>query len=109
MQYLAVSPAGFPVWREGENVVAFLYKPAAQTGLQTTSGLAQGKLSLTHGKLANEFNNFGMFEGVEFDDGLLTPAEQNMLTTPGPVDAATFLQLVDRAVSEGWIEDGEMR
>lgn len=108
LQYLAVAPAGFPRWHEGESVIAFLHEPAATTGLQTTSGLAQGKLSLVNGRLANEFDNLGLFDGVEIDDDLLTPAERDMLTTPGPVDAATFMQLVDRAVSEGWIENGEM-
>ena len=40
---LAGAPEGFPRWSEGESVVAFLYKPASATGLQTTAGLAQGK------------------------------------------------------------------
>jgi hypothetical protein len=106
---LAVAPEGFARWHEGETVVAFMYKPASRTGLQTTAGLAQGKLSLSNNMLANEFNNAGMFEGVEIDSALLTPEQQNMLTTPGAVDARAFMDLISRAVEEGWIENGEMR
>jgi len=46
---------------------------------------------------------------VEIDEDLTTPEEQNMLTTPGAVDAMTFMGLVSRAVAEGWIENGRMR
>jgi hypothetical protein len=106
---LAVAPEGFARWHEGETVVAFMYKPASRTGLQTTAGLAQGKLSLSNNMLANEFNNAGMFDGVEIDAALLTPEQQNMLTTPGAVDARAFMDLISRAVEEGWIENGEMR
>ena len=106
---LAVAPEGFAQWREGETVVAFMYKPASRTGLQTTAGMAQGKLSLVNGKLTNEFNNEGLFEDVQIDSGLLTSEEQNMLTTPGAVDAQAFMGLVSRAVAQGWIENGEMR
>ena len=106
---LAIAPDGFATWREGETVVAFMYKPASRTGLQTTAGMAQGKLNLVNGKLVNEFNNEGLFQDVEVDSGLLTNEEQNMLTTPGAVDAHAFMELVSRAVSEGWVENGEMR
>lgn len=106
---LAVAPEGFARWIEGETVVAFMYKPASRTGLQTTAGMAQGKLRLVNGTLVNEFNNTGLFEGVEIADGLLTNDQHNMLTTPGAVDARAFMDLVERAVSEGWIENGEMR
>ena len=86
-----------------------MYKPASRTGLQTTAGMAQGKLNLVNGKLINEFNNAGLFDGVEVDDSLLTDEQQNMLTTPGAVDAQAFMDLVTRAVAEGWVENGEMR
>jgi hypothetical protein len=108
-ELLAVTPEGFPRWREGESVVAFLYKPAAATGLQTTAGMAQGKLTLVNGRLANEFDNAGLFDDVQIDGSELSPEEQNMLTTPGAVDAQTFMGLVGRAVSENWIANGEMR
>jgi len=108
---LTVTPDGFARWHEGESVVAFLYAPASRTGLQTTAGLAQGKLTRFDGntRLANEFGNAGLFDGVEVNPELLSPEEQNMLTTPGAVDAETFMNLVHRAVSEQWIENGEMR
>jgi len=106
---VAVTPEGFPHWQEGEQVVAFLYRPAARTGLQTTAGLAQGKLTLLNGRVANEFNNRGLFDGVQISDDLLTDKERAMLKSQGPVDAATFVGLVGRAVNENWIARGEMR
>lgn len=106
--YLAVSPEGFPRWNKGESVVAFLYKPAANTGLQTTAGMAQGKFSLAGGKLFNDFDNAGLFDGVEIADHLLDDAERHMINTAGAVDAGTFMQLVGRAIDEDWIAKGEM-
>lgn len=106
---LAVSPAGFPRWQEGENVIAFLQKPASKTGLQTTCGLAQGKLNVLDGKVFNELDNRGLFDGVEINDALLSRNERAMLASRGPADAATFVSLVGRAVSENWIASGQMR
>jgi len=106
---LAVTPQGFARWNEGESVVAFLYQPATQTVLQTTTGLAQGKLSRFGDSLLNQFDNVGLFDGVEISNGLLSPEEQDLLTTPGAVDAELFMSLVHRAVSGHWIENGEMQ
>jgi len=106
---LAVTPEGFPRWNAGETVLAFLYRPATHTGLQTTAGMAQGKFTLTNGEFANEFNNAGLFEGVEISPALLSPEQQNMLTTPGAVNATEFADLIGRAVTEQWIENGEMK
>ena len=106
---LAVSPEGFPRWHEGETVVAFMYKPASRTGLQTTAGMGQGKFNLVNSRLINEYDNAGLFEGMEIDSGLLNPAEQNMIKNPGAVDAQVFMELVDRAVAENWLGTGEMR
>lgn len=105
----SVTPEGFPRWREGEQVVAFLARPAARTGLRTTVGLAQGKLTVLDGRAANELGNRGLFEGVNINDDLLTAKEQALLGSQGPVDAATFLDLVGRAVHENWIGRGAMR
>jgi hypothetical protein len=107
--FLGVTPEGFARWHEGETVIAFLHKPASMTGLQTTAGLAQGKLVLRNGRYANEFNNRGLFDGVEINRGLTTPAQQNMLLNPGPADAGALMELIERAVADGWIERGEMR
>lgn len=106
---VAVTPEGFPRWQQGEQVVAFLYRPANRTGLQTTAGLAQGKLTVLNGRIANEFNNRGLFDGVKISDDLLNEKERAMLKSQGPVDAATFVGLVGRAVNENWIARGEMR
>jgi len=106
---VAVTPEGFPRWQEGEQIVAFLYRPASRTGLQTTAGLAQGKLTVLNGRIANEFDNRGLFEGVQISDDLLTEKERAMLKSQGPVDVATFVGLVGRAVNENWIARGEMR
>jgi len=106
---LAVMPEGFPQWAAGERVVAFMYKPASRTGLQTTAGLAQGKLRMLEGRVSNEFDNRGLFEGVRIEDGLLSDKERAMLASKGAVDAATFVGLVGRAVSGNWVETGEMR
>ncbi len=106
---LALSPEGFPKWREGEHVVAFLHKPATRTGFQTTAGLAQGKLRLRDGHVSNEFNNEGLFDGVRFQDGLLSARERTMMSSKGPVEAATLVGLIRRAVVGNWIENGEMR
>jgi len=106
---IAVTPAGFPRWTAGEQVIAFMHKPASRTGLQTTAGLAQGKLNVLNGKVANEFGNRGLFEGVKIEEGLLSEKERAMLKSQGAVDAATFVGLVGRAVSGNWIQNGEMR
>jgi hypothetical protein len=108
-QYIAVNPEGFPRWTRGESIVAFMYKPASRTGLQTTAGMAQGKLTLNNGQLANEFGNAGLFEGVEIDPRRLTVEDREMLDSGGPADAATFMSLVGRAVEGRWVETGEMR
>jgi hypothetical protein len=106
---LAVSPDGFPRWQEGELVIAFLQAAASKTGLQSTVGLAQGKLSLLDGRAVNELDNRGLFEGVRIDPALLGAAERTMLASSGPVDAAVFARLVNRAVRENWIAAGKMR
>ena len=108
-QLLAVAPEGFPRWNEGEYVVAFMYTPASRTGLQTTAGMAQGKLTSVNGRLANSFNNLGLFEDVVVDPALLNAEERSMLDARGAVNTQVFLGLVGRAVAEGWIENGGMQ
>lgn len=107
--YIALRPEGFPRWIEGETVVAFLRAPASITGLQTTAGMGQGKLSMVNGKLINEYQNAGMFDGVDIDNKLLTSEQQNMLLNPRAIDASAFIDLVGRAVSEQWIEKGVLK
>lgn len=105
----SVSPEAFPRWQEGEQVVAFLQAPARRTGLQTTVGLGQGKFSLLDGRAVNGLGNRGLFVGVRVADGLLDARERAMFASGGPVDAATFVKLVDRAVRGDWIATGQLR
>ncbi|WP_237068161.1 hypothetical protein [Microbulbifer guangxiensis] len=96
--YLGVTPEGFAKWREGEQVVAFMYKKASITGFQTTAGMAQGKFVVTNDKVINDFNNHGLFEGM--DTSNMSTEEQNMITTPGAVNSATFMGYVGKLVEE---------
>lgn len=105
----AVSPREFPRWQEGEQVVAFVQPPARRTGLQTTVGLGQGKFSLVDGRVVNALGNRGLFASVRVADGLLDARERAMFDSRGPVDATTFVRLVDRAVREDWIGTGQLR
>lgn len=104
-----VTPREFPRWQEGEQVIAFLQAPARSSGLQTTVGLKQGKFSLLDGRAVNDLGNRGLFAGVRVADALLDARERAMLDSRGPVDAATFVGLVDRAVRGNWIATGQLR
>ncbi|MCH1930634.1 hypothetical protein L9G16_10605 [Shewanella sp. A25] len=92
--YLGVTPDGFAKWHVGENVVAFMYKPASITGFQTTAGMAQGKFVVRDGKVMNEFANTGLFENI--DTSTISDEERNMLTNPGAVDVNIFMNLVGK-------------
>ena len=107
---LAMTPDGFPKWRTNEYVVAFMYHPASRTGLQTTAGMAQGKLTL-HGdnRLSNEFGNDGLFEGVQVNASELSAEQNVMIQGDGPVSTDAFIDLVSKAVKGNWIEKGVMK
>jgi len=107
---LAMTPDGFPKWRANEYVVAFMYHPASRTGLQTTAGMAQGKLTL-HGDnlLSNEFGNDGLFEGVQINASELSAEQNVMIQGDGPVGTDAFIDLVNKAVEGNWIEKGVMK
>jgi hypothetical protein len=107
---LMVTPAAFPTYAKGEESILFLRKPAAWTGLRTTSGLSHGQFRISVGAASNAANNAGLFRGVAIDAGLLGDAEKRVVaTTRGPVNARTFSALVKRAVDGRWIETGRMR
>ena len=106
---LAVTPAGFARWQQDEYVIAFMYKPASRTGLQTTAGMAQGKFTVINGRVANTFDNQRLFDGVEIDPNLLSQEELAILDSRGPVDVGVFTRLIGRAVSEDWIAQGMMK
>jgi hypothetical protein len=108
-RYLGVSPDGWPRFAEGENVVLFLYKQAARTGLRTTVGLLQGKFLERDGRMVNGIENDGLFQDVRVKDSLLSPAEAKMLKRDGkPVPADALLSFVRKAVHGRWIEKKEL-
>ena len=107
--YLGTTPQGFAKWNADEFVIAFLYKPASRTGLQTTVGLAQGKFTAQNGMIANEFGNAGLFTGVNINPALLDAEQASLLRTTGEVPLDDFMKLVGDAVDGNWIESGDMK
>lgn len=106
---LMVTPEQFPQWREDEYVLAFLYHPAAKTGLQTTAGLAQGKLVKVNDTLVNAYENAGLFENINVQAGALSSTEQALLDSKGPVKADELLGLIHHIVSDKLLERGALR
>ncbi len=106
---LMLTPPEFPRWRQDEYVVAFLYHPAARTGLQTTSGLAQGKLDMVNGKLVNRYGNAGLFDHITVADGALPEAERQLLGGKEEVRTETLLSLIRHVVDGQMIERGMVR
>lgn len=105
---LMVTPAGWPTYAEGEQVMLFLHKPASETGFQTTAGLTQGKFNIRGNRIANDSNNDSMFDGVKIN-GKLSPTQQDLVSqASGSYAAKEFLSLVRTAVEENWIENGVM-
>ena len=105
---LMVTPAGWPTYVKGEQVMLFLHKPASKTGFQTTAGLTQGKFTIKGKKIANDIGNDSLFAGVKIT-GQMTRTQQDLVNQPGGAYAAdAFLSLVKTAVEENWIENGVM-
>jgi len=105
---LMVTPAGWPTYVKGEQVMLFLHKPASETGFQTTAGLTQGKFTIKGKQIANDIGNDSLFAGVKIN-GKLTATQQDLVKQPGGAYAAeAFLSLVKTAVEENWIENGVM-
>lgn len=101
---------GMPTWTVGEQVISFMNRPAARTGLTTPVGLAQGKLTINGTKAANSFNNVGLFDNVAVNSGLLHRDESTMLNQrAGGVEVAVLQGLVQRAVANNWVSTGAMR
>ena len=64
-------------------------------------GLAQGKFTIENGKLANVVNNSRLFDRMAIEESSLTQNETEMMSKKsGPVNAATFIGLVSKAVSD---------
>ena len=88
----------------------FLYKPASMTGLQTTAGLAQGKILFDGGNAVSQAGNVGLLENVAVNANLLNDRDKRLLSPEkGAVNAEGFLSFVRRAVQNKWIEGGKMR
>ena len=105
---LMVTPAGWPTYVTGEQVMLFLHKPASETGFQTTAGLTQGKFTIKGRQIANDLGNDSLFAGVKIS-GNLTATQQDLVNQPGGAYAAEeFLSLVKTAIEENWIENGVM-
>ena len=105
---LMVTPAGWPTYAKGEEVMLFLHKPASETGFQTTAGLTQGKFTIRGERIANGIDNDALFAGITFN-GNLSKTHQDLVNQPGGSYAAEdFLSLIRMAVEENWIENGVM-
>lgn len=105
---LMVTPAGWPTYARGEQVMLFLHKPASETGFQTTAGLTQGKFSIRSGQIANGLGNDGLFAGVNINTPLTTELQDLVNQAGGAYQAEAFFALVRQAVEERWIENGVM-
>ena len=105
---LMVSPQGWPTFRAAEQVMVFLYRPAPESGLQTTVGLLQGKFSIENGTITNAIGNVNVFHDVEFAGSVLSSEEQRLVRSPRAMPAESFVSMVRRAVEERWVESGRM-
>lgn len=107
---LMVTPEGWSKYKQNEDVVLFLHKKAARTGLRTTAGLGQGKLNIRGGNIESELGNIGLFENVEADQNLLNDRDQRLLgTKKGAVNSESFMSFVRRAVQDNWLTGGKLR
>jgi len=99
------APDGFPRYAEGEDVLLFLAKPAAITGLRSTYALDAGKFTFGPGRVENELANEGLFHNVSVHTSLATDNDVRMLETEiGAVNPDAFMSLVRRAVDQQWVE-----
>jgi len=105
---LMVTPAGWPTYVKGEQVMLFLHKPAAKTGFQTTAGLTQGKFTIKGRQIANDTGNDSLFAGVKINRQLSASQQDLVNQAAGAYAADAFLSLVKTAVDENWIENGVM-
>ena len=108
--YIGTTPEGWSKYEAGEDAMFFLYKRASMTGLQTTTGLGQGKVMFKGGNAISQAGNEGLFENVDVNAGLLNDKDKRLLATKrGAVNAEGFKSFVRRAVNGKWIEGGKLR
>ena len=105
---LMVTPAGWPKYAKGEQVMLFLHKPASNTGFQTTAGLTQGKFTISGTEIVNGSNNDSLFSGVLIN-GNLNPGQKDLMAQAGgSYEVVDFVSLIKAAVDGQWIEKGVM-
>jgi hypothetical protein len=108
--YIGTTPEGWSRYEVNEDAMFFLYKPASMTGLQTTTGLGQGKVMFKGGNAISQAGNERLFENVDVNAGLLNDKDRRLLVTKrGAVNAESFKSFVRRAVNGKWIEGGKLR
>ena len=105
---LMVTPAGWPTYAKGEQVMLFLHKPASETGFQTTAGLTQGKFTIRGEQIANGIGNDELFARMKIDRKLDRSQQDLVNQRSGAYAAQEFLSIVRTAVEENWIENGVM-
>lgn len=104
LTYLGVSPDGFPKFRDGEEVMVFLFETTS-LGFQSTVGLMQGKFIVQGDVVCNEIDNLGLFKDVSVDETMLSLEELKLLQTKkGPISKSAFTSFVTKAVANGWFE-----
>jgi hypothetical protein len=102
---LNVTPDGWPTYSEGEEVVLFLYKAAAWTGLRTTVGLFQGKFTVVDGMVTNIVDNEGLFKNLNIDRRTLSEKEREMVSMDhGRVPVELFTSFIRKAVDQRWFK-----
>ena len=103
---LMVTPAGWPTYVDGERVMLFLHRPAAETGFQTTAGLTQGKFLIRGDQIANGIGNDELFARVRVSGSLTKTQEDLVNQTGGSYAAQAFIDFIRTIVEENWIETG---
>jgi len=107
-----VTPNGWSEYAVGEEVALFLSEPARLTGLRTTVGLQQGKVSVRNNRVRLAAENAGLFKDMAFAGGVLNGAEAELVArgrSRQELDAQAFIELVRKAEKENWIGTGRMK
>ncbi len=103
--YIGVSPDGFPRFKQGEDVVLFLYAKTS-LGFESATGLMQGKFVISGETITNPVDNAGLFHNVNIDPSLLSADEAKMLQSKkGPAPTSLFTDFVRKAVDNDWFTE----
>jgi hypothetical protein len=103
------APAGFPTYKQGEDICLFLRPHAAWTGFRMPAGVTNGKFTIDAGRAENGAGNAGLFRDVRLDPAVVTESDKRLLATAsGPLNPDAFLSFVRRAVQEHWVESDRM-